>query len=82
MLEIEYRKSAFKHGASEADIAWAINTKVYDALFSEFPDKYALIGFNVAGNPIEVFYNKIDEDTICVFHAMSCRKTLMDAAGL
>jgi hypothetical protein len=35
--------------------------------------KYGFIGFNRAGNPIEVFYNPIGEDTIKVFHAMGMR---------
>jgi len=30
--------------------------------------------FDINGNLIEVMYNKIDDDSINVFHAMSCGK--------
>jgi len=36
-------------------------------------DIFAIIGFDTVANPIEVFYNIIDDDTIKVFHAMPLR---------
>jgi len=66
-------KSAFEHGYTQADIERAIETKIYDGLLWGEDDIYAIIGFDMAANPIEVFYNIIDDDTIKVFHAMSLR---------
>jgi len=34
---------------------------------------WSIIGFNTKGNPMEVFYNIIDNDTIKIFHAMALR---------
>jgi len=39
----------------------------------DYINKWVFIGFNQAGNPIEVFYNPIGENTIKVFHAMACQ---------
>jgi hypothetical protein len=72
---IRFNRSAFKHGVTEADILRAFETFIYEDPVDEIIDnKYLLIGFNVHGNLIEVMYNRINEDTINVFHAMPCRK--------
>jgi hypothetical protein len=42
-----------------------------------YGNKYAFIGFNLTGNPIEVFYNPVSEGTIKVFHAMGCRNSVL-----
>ena len=34
---------------------------------------YAIIGFDTTANPIEVFYNYIDDEVIKIFHAMALR---------
>jgi len=66
-------KSAFDHGYTQDDIERAIETKIYDGLLWGEDDIYAIIGFDTSANPIEVFYNIIDDDTIKVFHAMALR---------
>jgi hypothetical protein len=71
---IKFNKSAFKHGLTEADILRAFETFIYEDPIEDADNKYLLIGFNLVGNLIEVMYNKIDDDSINVFHAMSCRK--------
>jgi hypothetical protein len=71
--EIVFVPSAFKHGVTREDIIRAHETMIYDGPLGSDGDKYCFIGFNVAGNPIEVFYNYIDEEAIRVFHAMSYR---------
>ena len=43
-----------------------------------FPEKYAVIGFDRAGNPLEIMYNPIDDNSINVFHAMKARKSFLD----
>ena len=40
-----------------------------------YENKYAFVGFNRAGNPIEIFYNPIGDNTIKVFHAMGCQSS-------
>jgi len=76
-LEIVCKQSAFKHGATEADIFWAFNTAKYDRLMEEFENKYLLLGFNTHGNLIEVMYNDLGDDRVSVFHAMPCRNELL-----
>jgi hypothetical protein len=63
-IEIVCNPAAFKHGVTEADIRHAYRTKVYEAVLADFPDKYALIGFDTKGNPLEILYNPMDSDTI------------------
>ena len=48
---------------------------ILKGLLEGYDNKYAFIGFNRAGVPIEVFYNPIGDDTIKVFHAMVCQRT-------
>jgi hypothetical protein len=74
---IRYNTSAFKHGFTESDIRQAIDTRVYDALLKGYENKYAAIGFDTAGNPLEIMYNYIDSETINVFHAMRFRPNLL-----
>jgi hypothetical protein len=75
-VEIKFSQSAFKHNLTEADIRWAIDTAKYDGYLDDEPDsvdKRLLIGFDLKANPIEIFYNILDRDTVRVFHAMKCR---------
>ena len=44
--------------------------------------KYAVIGFDTTGNPLEIMYNPIDNNTINVFHAMKARKSFLAKLGL
>jgi hypothetical protein len=71
--EIVFVPSAFKHGVKREDILHASRTRISDRLLESHSNKYGFIGFNRAGNPIEVFYNPIGDDKIKVFHAMGCR---------
>jgi len=41
-------------------------------------EKRLLIGFNLAGNPLEIIYNELDDGRINVFHAMPCRTKYTD----
>ena len=73
---IKFCQSAFKHGISEEDIRWAIDTVKYDGYLENDEDaenKRLLIGFDRNANPIEIYYNIIDQSTVRVFHAMKCR---------
>ncbi|GHV77692.1 hypothetical protein AGMMS49942_25130 [Spirochaetia bacterium] len=68
---VEFTKSAFRHGIS------TLKTKVHASAINAFPEKYVVIGFDRAGNPLEVMYNPIDANTINVFHAMKVRKSFI-----
>jgi len=72
-LEIVFVPSAFKHKVTQEDIYHAYSTAIYDGPIEDYKNKYVFIGFNRAGNPIEVFYNPIGDEKIKVFHTMGCR---------
>jgi hypothetical protein len=80
--KILYVKSAFKHGYTQDDIECAIDTKIYEDALKGEDDIYVIIGFDTIANPVEVFYNIIDDETIKVFHVMALRDKIaaqMDA---
>jgi hypothetical protein len=72
-VTIEFNPSAFKHGITEIAIRQAVINVIYDDIWDEDSDKHLLLGFDNNGNPLEIMYNVIDEQTINVFHAMKCR---------
>jgi len=72
-VAIEFNPSAFKHGITEAAIRYAIINVIYDDIWDDDADKHLLLGFDNNGNPLEIMYNVIDENTINVFHAMKCQ---------
>jgi hypothetical protein len=74
---IQFNPSAFKHGFTEADIRKVIETKIYEGQLEDFINKYTIIGFDRAGNLLEIMYNIIDSESINIFHAMKCRKSMM-----
>ena len=65
--------SAYKHGYTMDDIKRAYRTKIFEDTLEGEDDVNVIIGFDTVANPIEVFYNIIDEETIRVFHAMALR---------
>ncbi|MCL2233414.1 MAG: hypothetical protein FWB99_10115 [Treponema sp.] len=78
MLEFVFVPSAFKHGVTEEDIRHAHKTMIYEGPLEGYGNKCAFVGFNRVGNPIEVFYNPIGDDTIKIFHAMRSRDGVID----
>jgi hypothetical protein len=79
---VEFNEAAFRHNISKEDILHALKSKVYAAAIEGLPEKYAIIGFDRAGNPLEVMYNPVDDNTIAVFHAMKARKSFIKMIGL
>ena len=77
-LEIVFVPSAFKHGFTKEDIYHAYKTMIYEGPLDGYNNKFAFVGFNRIGNPIEVFYNPIGDDKIRVFHAMGCRDGIIE----
>jgi len=74
--KILYVKSAFKHGYTQDDIERAIETKIYEDTLKGEDNIFVIIGFDIVANPIEIFYNIIDDETIRVFHAMELREKI------
>jgi hypothetical protein len=74
---VVFTLSAFKHHETQADIYRAIETKIYEGRIKGRDNKFAIVGFNTKGNPIEVMYNIIDSGSVQVFHAMKARKDVI-----
>ena len=79
---VEFNESAFRHNISREDILHAVKNRAYAAAVEELSEKYAAIGFDRAGNPLEIMYHVIDDDTINVFHAMRLRDSFIKMLGL
>jgi hypothetical protein len=63
-----FKRSAFKHHLTEGDIFWAFSTARYDVPVeddaADHDPRRLLVGFNRAGNPIEIIYNELDDGRI------------------
>jgi hypothetical protein len=70
---IEFNQAAFKHDITEERICCALKKPEYEGPLEDDRDKYIVLGFDNSGNLLEIMYNRIDEETINVFHAMRCR---------
>ena len=70
---IEFNYAAFKHGITEERIRYVLSKPLYEGPLEDDENKYIILGFDNAGNPLEILYNRIDDETINVFHAMKCR---------
>jgi hypothetical protein len=79
---VEFNESAFRHNISKEDIIHALRSKIHAAAIEGLPEKYGVIGFDRAGNPLEVVYNPVDDNTISVFHAMRVRKRFIKMLGI
>jgi hypothetical protein len=79
---VEFNEAAFRHGVCREDILNALKTNIYAETIDGLPEKYAVIGFDRAGNPLEIMLNPVDDTTISVFHAMKARKSFITMLGL
>jgi len=79
---VDFHKSAFNHEINKEDIIHALKHRIHDASIDGFSDKYAVIGPNRAGNLLEILFDSIDENNICVYHAMNIRKSFIKRLGL
>ena len=80
--KILYAQSVFKHGYNLKDIERAIETKICEGLLKAEDGIYVIVGFDTVANPIEIFYNYIDDETIKVFHVMALSNKIRDQLGL
>jgi hypothetical protein len=74
---ITFNPAAFKHGISEANIRHVLNNPRYEGPLEEFENKYIVVGFDNSRNLLEILYNRIDDESINVFHAMRCRNIFL-----
>ena len=74
---IEFNESAFRHGISRENIIHALKYPEYEGPLDDDANKYIVIGFDKSGKLLEVLYNRIDDDTINVFHAMKFRNIFL-----
>jgi hypothetical protein len=65
--------AAFKHGIGKEDIRHALNDPSYEGPVEDDMNKYIALGFDLTGNLLEIMYNRLDDETVKVFHAMKCR---------
>jgi hypothetical protein len=72
-LQFRFRKSAFKHGFTEADIRHAFENYRTIRQFQNRENVYLLVGFDLKANPIEILYNEFGGNGVNVFHAMVCQ---------
>ena len=66
------------HGFTKADIRKVIETKIYEGQLEDFVNKFTIVGFDTAGNLLEIMNNIIDSESINIFHAMKCRKSVLN----
>jgi len=81
-LVVEFNEAAFRHNINKEDILNALKTKIHDFTIGEFPEKNLVIGFDRAGNPLELLYNPVNDNTINIFHAMKLRKSTVELLGV
>ena len=74
---IEFNDAAFKHRITEENIRYALWHPLHEQLLELYTNKWLVVGYDTTGNLIEVAYNIIDDNSVNVFHAMSCRKQFL-----
>ena len=79
---VEFNEAAFRYGITKEDILNALETKINDAVIGEHPEKNVVIGFDRNGNPLELLYNPINDNSIYVFHAMRLRDSIIKMLGI
>jgi hypothetical protein len=78
---IEFNEAAFRHNISKEDIRWAATHPLYEDLLEGFCNKYLVLGYDKKRRLLEIMYNRIDNDTVNVFHAMKCTKKYLPLVG-
>ena len=67
------KPSAFKHGITLEQIIDVLDDPKYEGPVEVYENKYLVLGFDKAGNLLEIMYNEIEGGGFNVFHAMPCR---------
>ena len=58
-IEFRFKRPAFRHGVTEADIRRAFETCRYMGQYGGRENVYLLLGFGTKANPVEVLYNRV-----------------------
>ncbi|MCL2129280.1 MAG: hypothetical protein FWH35_02890 [Treponema sp.] len=72
-VNVEFNEAAFRHNISREDILHAFLHYIYDGPMEALENKFIRLGFDRAGNLLELMYNEVDDHTDIIFHAMECR---------
>jgi hypothetical protein len=77
-MDIRFKRSAFEHNISEANIRHAFAYPLYDGPIEDTDEtnRYIRLGLDTSGNLLEMLYNEYD-DYVCIFHAMGCRSIFL-----
>ena len=67
------KPSAFKHGITLDQILHVLDDPRYEGPVEVYENKYLVLGFDPAGNLLEIMYNEMEGGGVSVFHAMPCR---------
>jgi hypothetical protein len=78
---IEFNHAAFRHGMNEEDIRWVTAHPLYEDLLDGFINKYLVLGYDTKLRLLEIMYNRIDDDTVNVFHVNRCTKKYLPLLG-
>jgi hypothetical protein len=73
MEPVVYKPSAFKHGVTAEQIACVLDKPRYEGPVEVYENKHIVLGFDRAGNLLEIMYNEMKDGGYNVFHAMPCR---------
>ena len=79
---VEFNEAAFRHGISREDIIHSLKNIIYTEAIEGLPERWVAVGFDRAGNPLEITYDPVDDNSIIVFHAMKARKSFIKMLGL
>jgi len=82
VVTVDFHQLAFNNDISKEDIIHALKHRIHDASIDGFSEKYAVIGPNRAGNLLEILFDSIDDNNICVYHAMMIRNSFIKRLGL
>jgi hypothetical protein len=75
---IEFNQAAFRHGIAAENIRYAVTHPRYEGpLEDDLGNKYIIVEFDQTGVLLEILYNRIDDETVSVFHAMKCRNIFL-----
>ncbi|GHT69082.1 hypothetical protein FACS1894110_17870 [Spirochaetia bacterium] len=78
---VEFNQAAFRHHISVDDIRWAVEHPLYEDLLEGYLNKYLVIGYDTKRRLLEIMYNRIDDNTVNVFHAMKCTTKYLPLVG-
>ncbi|MDR0684922.1 MAG: hypothetical protein LBF83_07320 [Spirochaetaceae bacterium] len=74
---IEFNQAAFRQGITAENIRYTVNHPRYEGPLEDDEHKYIIVGFDQTGTLLEILYNRIDDETVNVFHAMKCRNIFL-----